>query len=131
MENYLKMTAGAIISVILGLVLAKREKDVSIVLACAACCMVMTGVINYIRPVIDFFQRVRSLSNLDNDILTLLLKSAGIGIMAEIVCLLCADSGNAALGKTIQILATSVILWLCIPVLNELISLVDTILGAV
>ena len=128
MENYLKMTAGAIISVILGLVLAKREKDVSIVLACAACCMVMTGVINYIRPVIDFFQRVRSLSN---DILTLLLKSAGIGIMAEIVCLLCADSGNAALGKTIQILATSVILWLCIPVLNELISLVDTILGAV
>jgi hypothetical protein len=54
----------------------------------------------------------------------------GIGIISEIVCTLCTDVGNAALGRTLQLMASAAILWLSIPLLQELINFIEQILGA-
>ena len=100
-------------------------------LGVAICCIVMTAAMSYFQPVIDFFRKLEDLGGLDPQLLSILLKAVGISFLAEVVGLICADSGNAALGKGLQILAVAVILWLCIPLLNELITLVETILGAI
>ena len=49
----------------------------------------------------------------------------------EITSLICTDAGNAALGKSVQILATCGILWLSIPLFTSLIDLLNKILGEV
>jgi hypothetical protein len=43
--------------------------------------------------------------------------------------MVCADAGNASLGKVLQILASAVILWLSLPVFTALIELIQKILG--
>ena len=64
-------------------------------------------------------------------LIAILLKAVGIGILSEITCMICTDSGNAALGKVIQFLTSAVILWLCIPLFTQLIELIEGVLGAV
>jgi hypothetical protein len=50
-------------------------------------------------------------------------------MLAEITELVCKDAGNNTLGKALQILSTSVILWLSIPLFNELISLIQSVMN--
>ena len=129
MDVFLKSAAGVLIALVVSLAVAKQGKDISLLLTIAVCCMVVTAAVAYLEPVIDFLNRLQTAGNLDGDMLTILLKAAGIGLLSELTALICADAGNGALGKTIQILASAVILWLSIPLFSALISLVEEILG--
>lgn len=131
MHVFLKAVAGIMIAVILSLSLAKHGKDTAIVLVLGVCAMIMLGAMEYMEPIIQFFNKLQSLGNLNEQMLSVLIKATGIGILSEIAGTICTDSGNTALGKSLQIMATAVILWLSIPVMSELLSLVEEILGAV
>lgn len=124
MDGVLKVIFGALIAVILGLALRQQGKDMALLLSIAVCCMVVVAGFSYLTPVVDFIRQLHSNSGTDPEFLRILLKSVGIGIVAEIAGLICADAGNAALAKTIQILATAVILWLALPLMNALLELV-------
>lgn len=131
MTAFFQVAAGVLIAVILGIVVGKQNKDMTILLTVAACCMVLTVAVIYLQPVMDFVRKLRDVGKLDGDILQILLKAVGIGLIAELANLICTDSGNAALGKAIQILATAVVLWLSLPLMNSLIDLVQNIMGEV
>ncbi len=100
-------------------------------LTTVVCCMVIAGALQYLEPVFSFVENLETLAGLDHDFFQILLKSVGIGLIAEIASLICADVGNAALGKSLQIMATAVILWLSLPLFNSLIDLMINILGEV
>ena len=55
----------------------------------------------------------------------------GISLLGEICVLFCNDSGNTALGKGVQMLETAAILWLSMPLMEALITLVQKILGGI
>jgi len=127
MDVYLKAVAAVLITSILCLILAKQGKDFSLLLSVCVCGMVFAAVVIYLKPVVSFVHRLSELCDMDSQLLEILLKSVGVAILAEIGELVCKDAGNNTLGKTLQILATAVILWLSIPILNELIDLMEAI----
>ena len=131
MITFFQVTGGVLIAVILGVALNKHGKDFSLVLVLCVSCMVITVMAVYLEPVIDFVQKLLQLGELQEDLLKPVLKSAGIGIVAEIASLICADSGNAALGKSLQLLAAAVILWLSLPLLQSLLELMQRMMGSV
>jgi len=131
MEIVIKAIAGVLIAVILGISLGKQGKDLAMLLTVLVCSMIVTSAITYLQPVVDFIDRLQAIGQLDSEMIQVLLKALGIGLLSEISCLICSDAGNASLGKAIQILTACVILWMSIPLLNKLLELIDTILGAI
>ncbi len=131
MDAVLKVIFGALIAVILGLMLRQQGKDISLLLSIAVCCMVIAVGISYFTPVIEFVGQLQEKAGTDPQFFRILLKSVGIGLVAEIAGLICTDAGNAALAKTIQILAAAVILWLALPLLQALLELVHKIMEEV
>ncbi len=129
MDIFLKTVAGILVTVILGLCLAKQGKDTALLLIIGVCVMVMLSAMEYFRPVIDFIQKLQIMGKLDSDMLAILIKAVGIGVLSEITGMICADSGNSALGKSLQIMASVVILCMSVPLLTELMSLIEGILG--
>ena len=93
--------------------------------------MVAAAAGQFIQPVIEFLNTLQQVGNLDSAYLGILLKVVGIGLLSEVAALVCADAGNATLGKTLQMLAACVILWLSIPLLGSLLDLIQDILGEV
>lgn len=130
MDIFIKCAVGVLIAIVLIITLSKQGKDISLLLTILVCCMVLCAAITCLQPVIDFLKRLQSMGEMDSEVLSVLLKAVGIGFVAEVIGLICADSGNASLGKALQFLATATILWISIPLLNELIELIDDILGA-
>ncbi len=131
MNDFIKAVAIALIAVVLGLILAKQNKDISVLLTLAVCAVIVIVALEYLHPVIDFFRKLKVLGQLDSELFGVLLKAVGIGLLSEITGLICTDSGNGALGKTLQILSTAVIIWISLPLLNSLLDLVGKILEAV
>lgn len=129
MDVFMKAAAAALITAILGLVLAKQGKDLSVLLTLVACCMIAATAIMYLNPLMQFFDRLVDATNLKAEHLKVVFKTVGIGLVGELVTLVCNDAGNAAVGKTIQILTSAVVLWLSIPLFESFLDLVQTILG--
>lgn len=131
MDTFFRVIAGTMIAVILGLALQKQGKDMALILTVAVSCMILLVALDYIMPVVEFIKRLESVADMDAQWITVMLKAAGIGLVAQISTLICADSGNSALGKTIQILSSAAVLWLAIPLMNALIDLIQRILGEI
>ena len=118
-----------ILCVILILALNGHSKDMALLLAMAASCMAALAAMQYLEPVIRFIRELEELGGLDADSVTALLKVVGIGILSEIAALVCRDAGNASLGKTVQLLGSTVILALTVPLFSALLELIQKILG--
>ena len=131
MTAFWQGAAMVLLAVILCLALGKQGKEMGLLLTLAVCAIVGTLAIGYMRPVIEFVQQLRAIGQLDIGMLEILLKVVGIGIIGEIVSMVCSDAGNAALGKSLQLLSTAVILWLSLPLLTQLLELMQQILGGI
>jgi len=131
MSAFIQSVGLVMIAVVLGLALSKQGKDITLLLGLGACCMVLAVAGTYLQPVMDLVHRLQELSGLDTELLSVLIKSVGIGLIAEIASLICTDSGNGALGKTVHILASAAVLWLSVPLFRSLIELIQKIVGEI
>lgn len=131
MDLFIKTSASILLVIVLYLTLMKQGKDIALLLTIITCCMVAAIAVYYLQPVVDFLDKLQSIGDLNGEMVGILLKTVGIGLISELICLTCTDAGNASLGKTIQILSSAVILWLSIPLFNTLLEIVENILGAI
>lgn len=131
MDTFVKTVSGVLVAVTVGLALSKNNKDMAMLLVLTVSTMVLSVAITFLEPVFSFFTRLQALGHLNSQLLSTLIKAVGIGMLSEIVSFLCADSGNATLGKALQILATAVILWISLPLFSELLDLIEGMLQTI
>lgn len=131
MDIFLKVTAGILITAILSLVLSRNGTDMGLLLTICVCSMVIFAAFSYLEPVFAFAQRLIQIGQLSSELLNILLKVVGIGLISQIAGLICTDAGNQSLGKALQIVTTAIILCISIPLLEEILSLLETVLGEI
>jgi stage III sporulation protein AD len=131
MAIFLKVTAGILIASTLSLVLVRQNSAIALLLTICVCCMVLVAAGSYLRPIIEFIHRLVQIGNINSEWVQILLKVVGIGLISQIVTLIWSDAGNQSLGKALQIVAAAVILCVCIPVMEQMLTDIETILGEV
>ncbi len=129
MDNVIKACAGALVALVIGLVLTRQGKDVALMLTITVCCMLLTIAVEHLTPVISFLNRLQEVGDLDESLISVLLKAIGVGFVGEITSLICLDAGNSAMGKTIHILTACGILYLSLPLFESLLDLIEEVLS--
>ena len=129
MTEYLRFAAAALIGLILTLVVGRQSKDLSLLLSLAVCVLLCLGAMEFLEPVTEFLSELRQLGELDSDAVSILLKCAGIGMLSELAGLLCADAGEGAMGKALQICSNAAILWLSLPLLRQILTMIGEVLA--
>jgi stage III sporulation protein AD len=113
------------------LALGKEGKQTALLLVLAVISMTGLLAVGYLQPVVDFVCRLSRMSGLDQQLLGIVLKAAGISMIGEIASLICADTGNATLAKGLKLLSAAVILRLSLPLMERLVELLEGLLGKV
>jgi stage III sporulation protein AD len=131
MDAFWKAIAAVLIAVIFGVFLQRQGKEAALLLTLTVCAMVAFLAVSYLDPVISFLEKLQALGGLDRGMVTVLLKAVGIGLISEICTAICSDSGNAALGKILQLLSAVMVLWLALPLLERLLDLLQKILEGI
>ena len=129
METFFQAAVLVVVGVILCLSLGKERKETAVLLSLAICAMAALTAGAFLSPVLDFLRELSGLARLDSSVLTILLKVLGIGLVSQRAQLICADSGNDAMGKALQILTGVVTLWLALPLFRSLLELVRDVLS--
>ena len=131
MDNYYQAVALVLLAVIISIFLAKQSGDIVLAVSISVSIMVIGIAFRYFEPVIAYLQQLQVSASIDAELMKILLKSVGIGIITEVVYLICIDAGRAALAKSLQLLSAAVILWLSIPLMRSLLALLNEIMEGV
>lgn len=131
MDIFVQACGLVLIALILILTLDVKGKQIGTVVSLCACVLLAIGALRFLEPVISLLELLRSVSRVGNEMISILMKITGIGILTELSALICTDGGQGAMGKTLQFLGSCVILWLSVPIFTALIELLQEILGEV
>lgn len=127
----MKIAAGAMVTAMLAIILQGQGKAYVTLLIVAFCAMGACIAFIYIKPVVEFLYRLQNVSNIKNESLTVLLKAVGIGLLNEFCGAICADSGNTSLAKMLNLVSTTAIMWISLPVLEQIIELITEVLEGI
>lgn len=131
MDRFFQASAGVMAAVILWIVLSRQGKEYALLLSIGVCCLVLVAMLRFLEPVLELLRQLQDMGNLQPEWLSVMLKAVGIGLVVEMGALICADAGNGAMGKTLEILGAAAVLWLSIPLVNSLMQLLEQVLGGV
>ena len=131
MDVFFKVSAGALLVAILSVILSKEGKEYALILCVCACAMILMIAVKFLQPILSFLSRITQVGELNTDLLSTLLKIMGIGLVSQIAGMLCTDAGNQSLAKALQIFATTLILWTTLPLMEQLIMLIESIMEAI
>ena len=131
MGEYLRFAAAALIGLILVLVVGRQSRDLGMLLSLAVCVLLALGAMEFLEPVMELLHELKRLGELDGGAVGILLRCAGIGIISELAGLLCADAGEGAMGRALQICANAAILWLSLPLLRQVLTMIGEVLAKV
>lgn len=129
MELYLKYAAVVLTGLILSLIVGRQSKDLSVLLTLAVCVLVAVSSLTILDPVLDLLRRLRKLADLESDAISILLKTAGVGLISELSSLICSDAGEGAMAKALQLLSNAAILWLSLPLFQQILSMIEGVLA--
>ena len=129
MDYFWKALSIAFIVIIVSCLIEKNEKDIYVLLTISACIIIGFVAAHYLSPAMDLLKQLQRVGGIHWDMLTILIKATGIGFISEIMSCICIDSGNSGLGKLIQIMSTSLILSMSIPLFETLLETLQNVLG--
>ena len=129
MDDFWKTTALVLLTVILSLALDKTERDISAVMGIVALCIAACAAVTILNPVLNYLVELQRLFHLPDDLISILLKAVGIALVAELSASICADAGNASLGKMLQILGGAAVLTLSVPMFRTLMTIIKEMIG--
>lgn len=128
MNLYLKIIGAALVTLFLGLA---TGRDFSLLLSIAVCVMAAALVMELLEPVFALIADLKSAADLPQELGKILMKVVGVGLLSEIAAMLCTDGGNSSLAKMLKLASTAVILYLSVPLLRSVLSVLQELLGVV
>ena len=118
-----------LVGVILTIVVGKQSRDMSLLLTLTVCVMVCIASMHVLEPVLELLRELRRLGGLDPEVCSIALKCAGIGLLTELIDLICADAGERAMGKALEVLGAATIVWLSLPLIRQILHLIEGVLS--
>lgn len=129
MTTFLQGIAGALIGLILYLTIGAQGKDITVLLSVAVCILVLYCGLRFLQPVVELMWELQNTAKLDEGMIQIIFKVVGIGLIGELTALLCLDGGNSAMARTVELLTSAAVLWLAIPLFQQLLALITQITG--
>lgn len=129
METVGKLAAAVLVCSVIGLLLKKQAPELTLCLCMLACALCFLTALPFLSPVLTFYHQLEELTGLPGTVFSPLLKTAAIGILAQLAGTVCRDSGYQALAQAIEVSSGFVSLYLALPLLEMVLSLLQSMIG--
>ena len=128
MEEALKLTALALTAALLALVVRKQSPELALALTLCACALCTVMLLNGFRPVLNLASALAKQAELDGNLTAPLWKCLGLGLLTEIAAAVCADAGQSALAKLIELGGGLLCVAVSLPLLQAVLALIEELL---
>ena len=129
METAAKIGAIAMVASVFCVLLREREKSLSVVASLLACTGILLLSAKLLRPVWSVAEQVRRMSGLSDLLTEPVWKVVGIGLVTQMASGVCADAGENALAKIVEVSGGILAVYTTLPLLSAVLGLLETLLG--
>lgn len=127
-DSMMKIILVAIISVIFILLLKPYNNHLSILLTLFTTIMIFLFIIPFIKQITDLFSSFSNYIDFDTLYLDVVLRIICVSYICEIAVNICQDAGISSIAKKIELSGKILITVLSLPIINEVLQTVVTIL---
>ena len=120
----LQICGFALLGVAVVLILRGFRPEYAIVAGIAVGLLLLAGSLSPLKTVMDSITSIARPTGF-SVYSTVILKSMGIGILAQTTADVCRDSGAGMIASKVEFAAKIIILLLCVPILQTLMSLIE------
>lgn len=122
--NLFQMLGFAVVASLFAMLLKEQKPLFALLLVVFASSVLMLGVLKPFIELIQFIIKIAEQSRIDKSYIMIVVKMIGIAYLAEIGGQLIRDTGQDSLAQKIELAAKIYILYLAIPIANQVIQTV-------
>ena len=128
MNTFFALFYTAIVGTVLAVLLRNKKSEAAIFVSVAAGALILFMLLPKLQETIEVFNNLTSIASMQGKWLSSILKMCGIAFIGQWGVELCRDSGENAIAVKLEMGTKITILLLCVPVINELITMVTKLL---
>ena len=128
MDDALKLTALALTSALLALVVKKQSPELALTLTLCACALGAVLLLNGVRPVFRLTMSLAKRAELDAALTAPLWKCLGLGLLTEVTSSVCLDADQSALAKLVELGGSLLCVAVSLPLLQAVLALIEELL---
>ncbi len=129
MEDILKVAALAVTASLCAVVVGRQVKELGLVLALAAGVLILGGVFQAAGAVRDFLKELAQLAGLAPAVLSPVLKTVGIAVVARLSAELCRDAGEGGIAAFVETAGAVLALYVSLPLLQAVLDALTQLLS--
>lgn len=128
MDSIFKAAAFAVTGAVLAMTVRRNSVDMGLLLAATVCMGLMAVVMAVLGPVVSFAQELQKLTGLSSGVTAPLLKTVGIGIVAQTASSVCADAGETSIARAVELCGSALAMYAALPLMQGVVELVEELL---
>ena len=128
MPVILKISAGALIAAILGLLFRRTNPEMTLLLGIVAVCCVLSAAITGLNGLAELIRQVRRLTGDGGECTGPLLKCTAIAVVTRLSADLCRDSGQSALAGAVELAGIACAITVALPVILSILKLLGDLI---
>ena len=124
MEIFIKTAAVCLISAILASSIKKESPGMALLIAVASGCLALYFVLDVVGSITEFLEDVAASAGVSNAVLSVLVRSLGVAIMAKLASDICKDSGMATASTGAELAGSAAILYIALPIMRTVFQMI-------
>jgi stage III sporulation protein AD len=124
MSEFYKVIVLAVVSSIFVIILKQTKPEIASLLYVVIGIILLGVIISKLQLVFSFINRLVEASNIDKNILSIILKTVLIACLADFAINLCNDMGSSSIGSKIAVFSKILILIESLPLIESLFQVV-------
>lgn len=125
--NIFSIGACALCVVVFGALIKRSNKEYALLAAVGTCVLILLSAIEQLEPALSQLQGLSGAEGFLGDILPILVKTAGIAIVGQLVSRICKDAGESALSYSVELAAKAAILVVSLPLFTRIFEYLEEI----
>lgn len=126
--DIVKIGVMGVVGVLIALPLRSYKSEYSLFISMAVCTCIFVYLISKLEIVLSYVDTIRSMIQVDNRYITMVIKMIGITYIAEFSVDICKDAGYQAIATQVEMFAKMSILLISMPVLMAFIETIGEFL---
>ena len=128
MTGAVQIGAVGVAAALCALFLKKHTPELSLALALAAGCVVLSFALGWLEQLVSFLDELAQTAGLSPAVLYPVLKVTGIALVSRWAAELCRDAGEGSLAVFVETAASALALLVCVPLLKSVLEAITGLL---
>ena len=124
MEIFIKAAVICLISAILASSIKKENPAMALLIAVASGCLALYFVLDVVGSITEFLEDVASSAGVSTAVLSVLIRSIGVAIMAKLASDICKDSGMTTASTGAELAGSVAILYISLPIMRTVFHMI-------